>query len=83
MKEIIYQNGIEYKYDNKRTAVALLDDGSIAIRFKKLSKDHRPHSIHIVKKDVVETGLVISDEAAMCLINGLTKMLLKKRILKP
>ena len=75
-KKTIYLNATEYKLENKRVRVGKDDDDGFVIETKTLSNDHTVRALHRVDKDcIVVTGIKVSREAAMCIMDGLHSQL--------
>ena len=77
-----YKNAEQFKFKNTRIEIVSLPNEDYGIKFKILSKDTSPRTIHIVEKNkIVTTIMRISSEAALSIMLGLQDQLRKDGII--
>lgn len=75
LKRTTYQNGVSYKFDNRRVTIIKTDTG-FGFQFRSIDPDYTPHAkCECLHKVVAQTSLNLSKEAAEIIMMSLAELM--------
>ena len=75
LKRTVYQNGISYKFDNRRVTVVKTYTG-FGFMFRSIDHNYTPHAIcECVHGKVAQTSINLSKEAAEIIMMSLAELM--------
>ena len=75
LKRTTYQNGVSYKFDNRRVTVLKTDTG-FGFQFRSIDPDYSPHAkCECIHGIVAQTSLSLSKEAAEIIMMSLAELM--------